>query len=262
MAPLIARAERMQAAGDFQSAIELYEQALAKTPWNDRLRLTLAMTYADRAARSRDEGLLGASESDLRKATELAPDEARLRENLAVVLVERSALEPDPDQARAQREEAERLWPGVTTGAPVRDAVLERRLDLAYELLERGQYEAGIERLEALHAGAPAEPQVSRLLVQALLRHAQQMAERANYTGAAKRLDRAVEVLEESGCRGPEWTGCEPDTARTAHYNRVIAWINADQRLDAARALAEAERMGLLFPELRRRLGNGTGEAP
>lgn len=241
----------MRERGEFDTAIEAYEQALERTPWNDRIQQVLAMTYADRAARSRRDGLLGSAESDLRKALDLAPEHAQVKENLATVLLERAALDSDPARAKARRADAEALVPGIVTG-PERDARLERKLDLAFELLERGQVEAGIDRLESLHESHPTSEVVNRLLVQALVRHGGDLAGGGNYVAAAGWLDRAVEVFALlPGCSAPDWSSCAPDQVRLAHHNRIVAWLNASQRGEARKALEDAERAGLSFPDLR-----------
>ena len=250
VAPLVERAERLRDKNDYDGAIAAYEQALAKTPWNDRIRHALAMTHAERARSFRDEGLLVKAETDLRRAQELEPEHPNVRQNLAVVLVERAALDMDPAKAAARRAEAETLAPGVTAAEPERDAGLERRLDLAYELVQRGQVEAGIARLESLRESHPDEPEVTRLLGAALVQHAATLVERGNHIGAGELLDRAVALYQTPECRAPAWQGCPAEDARVAHYNRVVAWLEAFEPARAEGAMRDAERAGLVFPEL------------
>lgn len=253
VAPLIDKAERMRAHGEYASAITAYEQALERTPWNERIQLALAMTYADRAARSRREGQLGAAEDDLRKSLELAPGHPAPTGNLAVVLMERANLEMDPERAAARRAEAETLSPGITSKTPVRNAPLERRLDMAYELVERGQLEAGIDRLESLHESFPEETEVTRLLGQSLIQLGAKQASAGNNVAAGRTLDRAVGMYREvPGCAAPTWEGCDRNEVRLAHNNRIVSWINAGERENARAALVDAQSMGLAFPDLAR----------
>jgi hypothetical protein len=44
------------------------------------------------------------------------------------------------------------------------------------------------------------------------------------------------------------------EAARLAHRSRVVAWLNAERPDEAARALGEAERAGVSFPDLRKAL--------
>lgn len=256
VAPILEEAEQLRDQGDYDGAIEAYERALARTPWNQRVQHALAMTYADRATRWRDQRSLPSAERDLREALALAPDDPRVRHNLAVVLVERAALSLDPERAAAQRAEAAELDPSVGAQQPERDAALERRLDLAFELLERDQLEAGISRLEVLQREHPESAEVNRLLGQALVRQASELSERGNHHEAGATLDRAVAAYARvPGCRAPEWTGCSLDEARTAHHNRIVAWLMAKERPEARHALDEAEAIGLSFPDLRKAAG-------
>jgi len=241
----------MRERGDYDTAIDSYSQALEQTPWNTRIQSALAMTYADRATAQRNEGRLPSAEADLRKALELEPDDLRLQQNLATVLVERSALELDAERALEQRAEAEALSPGVTDRQPMLDAGLERRLDLAYELIERGQYDAGIERLTSLHADYPEDPQVTRLLGQSLVRQGDALAGRGHLEAASDTFDQAVALYAGApGCEAPGWTGCPGDDVRTAHHNRIVNAINAAERDRALAALDDAEAVGLRFPDL------------
>ncbi len=256
VAPIVEEAELLREQGDYNGAIEAYTRVLERTPWNQRVQHTLAMTYADRATRWREQRSLPAAERDLRRALELAPDDPRVRRNLAVVLVERSALELDPERSASQRAEAGELDASVTVLQPERVAGLERRLDLAFELLERGQLEAGIARLEGLQRSYPDSDEVNRLLGQALVRRGTELSERGNREQAGRALDRAVAAYARiPGCRAPEWSGCSRDEARLAHYNHIVAWLAAGERPEARRALDDAHDMGLSFPDLRESAG-------
>lgn len=248
VSPIIARAERLRARGDYDTAIAAYREALERTPWNDRIQRALATTYAERAGRRRTEGDRAAAEADLRAAVALYPDDTDLRRNLGVVLLERAVVESDPARARALREEASGLAPDLDPSGAVLDAGLERRIDLALELIESGRVEAGIDALERLHASVPGNAGVARLLAQSHVRLATERSQRANFVGAGRALDRAAELYRELGdCEDPR---CEREELRLAHHNRVVAWINASDPAAARRALAEAAALGLRFPQL------------
>lgn len=248
--PLIEQAERAQHRHDFDVAISAYREALEQTPWNARLQRALAVAHADRAARSRDEGRLPAAERDLREALRLAPEDAEFEENLAVVLVERAALDLDEERAAERRREAQEIAPQLARSAPRVNASVERRLDLAFQLLERGQIEAGIERLSQLLAEKPERADVRVLLAQAYVRQGTEHSRRGNFTAAVEALDRAVELYGPLGrC---DAGACRPDELRLAHHNRITALLNGSQEERARQALADAERLGLRFPELRR----------
>jgi tetratricopeptide (TPR) repeat protein len=263
VAALVDEAERMRASGDYSAAIRSYEKAREQTPWNEALTRALAESYAERAAQAHDERKLVQAEADLRSSLELRPDHPQVTGNLARVLLDRAALDLDPGRAAERRAEAEQLLPGSSSAVPQIDAGLERRLDLAFELLERGQLDAGIERLEALRASHPEQPQPTRLLGQALVRQAAALEAAGNHVASAEALDRAVEAYAAlPGCAAPDWTGCALDEARVAHHNRIVAWLNASRPADARRALEDAERIGLDFPELSAYLGRGRGGAP
>lgn len=263
VAPLVGKAERLRERGEYDGAIQAYAAALERTPWNDRIQRALAMTYADRAARFRSEGQLAVAEADLRTALELAPNHPNVQANLAIVLVERASLEMDAERAAARRAEAEELSPGITTDMPAVNAALERRLDLAFELLDRGQLEAGIARLEGLHTSYPDNEEVTTLLVRALTQRGDELSRAGNHVEAARFLDRAVEVYTGiPGCAAPEWSGCTREEVRLAHHNRVVTWLNASQPGDARRALEDAESVGLTFPSLRDALADQPGGQP
>lgn len=258
VAALVDEAEQMRASGDYGAAIRTYEQARERTPWNQALTTALAESYAERAAQAHAERKLVQAEADLRSSLELRPGHPQVAGNLAQVLLDRARLDLDPARAAERRAEAEQLLPGSASAEPQIDAGLERRLDLAFELLERGQLDAGIERLEALRESHPEQPQPIRLLGQALVRQADAWAAAGNYAAAGEALDRAVGAYAAlPGCAAPEWSGCALDEARVAHHNRIVAWLNAKRPADARRALQDAERIGLDFPDLAAHLGRG-----
>ncbi len=246
VAPLIERAERAIERGDYDAAIPAYEQALEITPWNTRVTRALAAAHAERGARRRAEGSLPSAETDLRRALELQPDDAELRFNLAVVLIERADLDLDPARAVGMRAEAARLAPELYAGSPAVNALLERRLELAYELLERGQLEAGASRLAWLQADYPDEPRVRRLRAQAEVAIGGRLYERGDFAGAAEYYGRAVALY--TGCAADV---CAREEVALAHQNRVVALFEASSTAGARAALEQAEAQGLRFPKLR-----------
>jgi tetratricopeptide (TPR) repeat protein len=253
----VTRAEKAREDGDFDTAIEAYREALERTPWNTRLQNTLATTYAERAIRTRDEeGVFGLedAERDLREAHQVAPERADIRRNLSVVLVERAVRESDPERADALREEARALHPEIASLGEGDRPDIERRLDLAYELVERGQIDMGIRRLEALHREHPDDVPTARLLAQSLSRKAALRAERGSQSEAAELLDRAVEVYADLVAAFPpdDVDASITEEIRATHHNRIVAWLNASRPDAATRALEDAERAGFDFPELTR----------
>ena len=260
---LVGEAEQTQARGDVDSAIAYYRRALERDPANDRLRRTLAATYVERARQVRAErGVFGleAAERDLREAWRLEPEDPAIRHSLAAILVDRAVREMSPERAQALREEAEGLDPGISRAGEDYRPRLERRLDLAFELVERGQIDAGIERLEAIHADYPDDPAATRLLGQSLVRKALLRAERGRHAEAGALLDRAVDVYAElevdpSDSATPSELR---DELRVVHRSRIVAWLNAARPENARRALNEAERAGFRFPELARAVGAST----
>ena len=253
IAPIVAAAERARARRDLDTAIDSYGEALARTPWNTRLKQTLAATYVERAARARTEGgFLGlvSARQDLEEAMALVPEQEAARYNLALILIEMSTREFDEARSAALREEARKLEPGLVEATPVLQAGVERRLDLAFELLQRGQLDAGIDDLTRIHEHAPDHPGATRLLAQAQVRKGSLLAERHDYEGAGERFDQAVLLYEDLGNCQDE--NCERDELRLAHRNRITTWIEAGRPERARRALDDAERVGLPFPDLRR----------
>lgn len=248
----MSRAERSRAVGEFDVAIEAYRQAYERTPWNDRLKRALAVTYTERAQSVRNEGELIAAEKDLREALGLFPEDMDFRRNLAVVLLERAQAETDRERSRALVEEVRALDASMDVPDRVVRAELERRLDLAFELLERGQLEAGIGQLEGIRRDYPAESEPVKLLAQAHVRYADGFATRQNHKRAAELLDRATSLYAEIGpCDGER---CDPEELRTAHYNRCVAWLNARDDARARVAIQEARALGFSFPDVEQAL--------
>jgi tetratricopeptide (TPR) repeat protein len=232
--------------GDSDAAIAAYEEALEITPWNTRVTRALAAAHAERGARRREAGSLPEAERDLRRALELQPDDPELRLNLAIVLIERADLEMDRARATKMRVEAAELAPELHAGSPQVDALLERRLDLAYELLERGQLEAGASRLEWLQADYPDEPRVKRLRAQSEVALGGDRYQKGAFDAAAEHYGNAVALY--AGC---DPAVCSRQEVALAHQNRVVALYEARKTAEARAALDEAEKQGHRFPELR-----------
>jgi tetratricopeptide (TPR) repeat protein len=197
---------------------------------------------------------LESAEGDLREALRIEPDDPAIRQNLAVLLVERSVREMDPERARTLRDEARSLDPELAQLGEGARPDIDRRLDLAFELLQRGQIDAAIERLEALHTAHPDHPETTRLLAQALVRKAIQRADRGRHHEAGPLLDRAVGLYADVSSTN-EYTTDHPEfheELRVVHRSRVVAWMNASRPEAARQALADAERAGFRFPDLER----------
>ena len=253
--PIVERAEAAAAHGDLDAAISGYDEALKRTPWNTRLRSQLVAAYSARAAEKRRKpgGAVGLAlaEADLRAAHELAPDDATVTRSLAAILLERSAYEADDGVAAEARAEATALAPDLAAQAPATRLPVERRLDLAYELIERGNLDAGIDQLQAVARAYPQNPQAARMLGQALVRLGGQQTQSHDYDGARESFTLAVaQYARLLPCDGAR---CDSSELELAHRNRILSALDA-QRWDAARgALAEAEAIGLSFPDLRAR---------
>ena len=242
---MIERAERSMERGDFDAAIAAYAEAVEATPWNTRVVRALAAAHVARGARWRVEGSLPAAETDLRRAQELQPDDPAIRRDLAVVLIERADRDMDEARAARLRAEAVALAPDLADSSPV-NALLERQLELAFELIERGQLEAGVARLEWLSFDYPDEPRVRRLQAQAEVGLGSRLYERRNFAGAAEHYGRAVELY--SGCSARV---CAREEVTLAHQNRIVALVESSQPREARAALERAEARGMRFPELR-----------
>ncbi|MFQ5515775.1 MAG: tetratricopeptide repeat protein [Myxococcota bacterium] len=251
----IEAAERAMRRADYDTAIGAYRDAFQRTPWNTRLGRTLAAAYVKRATQSRHSGGvpgLREAEKDLRAALELVPEDGTLRRSLAVVLVEQAARQGDPARAGALREEARSYAPELVDTMPVRQVRVERKLDLAYELIERGQLDAGIDALERLHRAHPSHAATTGLLARAYVQRADGLAVLGDLTRAGEALDRAVALYDElEGCPGE---ACAREELRLAHHNRIHLWLNAERLSEARAALREAEAVGLSFSELREAL--------
>lgn len=252
VAPIVARAETALQAGDFDVAIESYAEALERTPWNDRLRRAWVAAHIQRAAQTREQrkGIepLREAEADLRAALEALPGDSELEHALAVVLLDRAAFEADDELSARLRAEAASLAPDLEAQTPVYRAGVERRLDMAYELIERGQIDAGIDSLERLHKTRPDNAAAARLLAQASVRRGLEFSERRDYKNAASRFARATEVYAELlPCDG---TRCDAEELTLAHQNLIITWLEAHRWQEAETALAAAQSIGLRFPEL------------
>jgi tetratricopeptide (TPR) repeat protein len=253
VAPLVTRAERSRARGDYAVAIDLYTQAYQRTPWNERLKQSLAASHAEKGQRARSEGELPAAEQDLRAALALYPDDKDFRRNLAIVLLERAQQEMDEARADALLAELRTLAPDLEVPNRVTKAGVERRLDLAFELLERGQVDAGVQELESVHRDFPSEPAPTRLLAQAIARQADAFTERTNFVAAGEAMDRAVALYAELlPCTDTD--RCKPEEFEVLSRNRVTAWYNAVQYDRARAALADARAKGLSFPDLQAEL--------
>jgi tetratricopeptide (TPR) repeat protein len=249
---LVERGEAARESGDFDTAIESFREALEGTPWNDRIRRALAVSLADRAERSRSSGKfvgVAAAEADLREAHALEPEDPVLRRNLGIVLLDLASRSMDPERADALEAEARELLPEAEGELPTRDALRERRLDMAMELVGRGQLEAGIERLETLHAERPADVEIGMLLAQTHSTHGVSLSEQREFEAAAESYDRALAALA-----GFDAARLPPGELERAHRNRVTAWLNANRTDRAAAALEEAERAGFRLDPLRREL--------
>lgn len=255
VAPIVERAEAAAAQGDLDGAIDGYEAAIQRTPWNDRLRSQLVAAYAQRAEAKRRKpgGVAGlaAAEKDLRAAHELAPDDAGVTRSLAAILVERAAFESDDALADKLRAEATTLAPDVAAQTPAVRLPVERRLDLAYDLIDRGSIDAGIDQLRAVTREYPQNTQAARMLAQALVRLGGVQTESRDYDGAQASFTEAVgEYARLLPCDG---TRCDSSELELAHRNRILSALDA-QRPDRARAaLQEAQALGLHLDDLVKR---------
>ncbi len=254
VAPVVARAERAMQIGDYDAAIAGYGEAFEATPWNSRLERALVAAYAARAAHPQRRGVAGlrAAESDLRTALEIAPDDPALKQSLAAVLIDLSAREADRARAAALREEARSYAPELAAQTPAVHLSVERRLDMAFDLIERGQLDAGIDRLQRLHDEYPDRADAARLLAQARVRKGTELAALRDHGNAGASFGQAVDLYRRlAPCDGSR---CDERELRTAHRNRIIAWLSAYRFEEARRALDDAARAGLSFPSLRAEL--------
>ena len=116
----------------------------------------------------------------------------------------------------------------------------------AFELLERGQLEVGIARLEQLHRDYPEEPEPTRMLAQAHAALGARYFDRGRFSDAADHFGVAVELYQQCAP-----SACPRAQVVPAHQNRIIALIESSRTREARAALDEAESQGLSFPELR-----------
>lgn len=255
VAPIVARAEAAAARGDSDAAIAGYEEAIERTPWNTRLESQLVAAYTQRAeAKRRKPGGargLALAEKDLRSAHELAPDDASVTRSLASVLLERAAFETDDALSEQLRAEATKLAPDVAAENPAVRLPVESRLDLAYELIDSGSIDAGIDQLRAVCQDYPQNAKAARLLAQALVRLGGQQTASRDYDGAqASFTDAVSQYARLLPCDG---TRCDSSELELAHRNRILSLLDG-QRLDRARAaLQEAEQLGLRFDDIVKR---------
>ena len=252
VAPLVDKGKAAAQHGDWDGAIAAYSEALERTPWNTRFQRLLAVAYAERASEQRRElpGAEGldAAAADLRKAIELDGSDATFKRNLGVVLLERASYEADAAKAAELRAEGEKLAPDTAAELPDLQRDVERRLDLAVELIERGQIEAALRQLESLRTEQPQRAEVARLLAQAHVRAGNEAVQRREPAEAAQSYQRAVALYAElAPCDGAR---CTPDDQRTAYQNLIVALYESGDPVAARAALAQAQTAGLRFPEL------------
>ena len=255
VAPIVARAEAAQASGDLDQAIDGYSTAIERTPWNERLRSQLVAAYTQRAEAKRKKpgGAKGLAlaEHDLRSAHELAPDDETVKRSLAAILIERAAFERDDTLAAELRAEANTLAPELAAQNPERRLPVETRIDLAFDLIDRGSIDAGIDQLRALVREYPTNAKARRLLAQALVRLGTDQTQSRDYDGAAASFSEAVEQYAQMlPCDGQR---CDSSELELAHRNRIISAMDAG-RIDLARAaFAEAKAIGLNLADLEKR---------
>jgi len=253
VAPVVERAEAAKASGDLDGAIQGYSAALDRTPWNTRLKSQLVAAYTERAEKERrkpggPKGL-ALAEKDLRAAHELAPDDATVTKSLAAILVERAAFESDDAVAATLRAEAAQLSPETAAANPEVRLPVEARIDLAYDLIDQGSIDAGVDQLDALVREYPHNPKAVRLLAQALVRLGGQQTEARDYDDARQSFTRAVELYARLlPCDG---TRCDSAELELAHRNRILSALDAQHLDEAKAARREAEAVGLHFDDLR-----------
>ena len=255
VAPIVARAEAAAASGDLDTAIADYAEAEKRTPWNPALRSQLVAAYTQRAElkRRKPGGAVGlaAAEKDLRDAHALEPEDATVKRSLAAILLERAAFERDDALAEKLRAEASELAPELSAQTPAVRLPVETRLDLAYDLIDRGSIDAGIDQLRAVVHEYPQNAQAARLLAQALVRLGTQQTQSRDFDGASASFAEAVaQYARLLPCDG---TRCDSAELELAHRNRILSALDGGH-LDLARAaLNEAEAIGLRFDDLVKR---------
>jgi tetratricopeptide (TPR) repeat protein len=255
VAPIVARAEASIASGDLDAGIEAYREAYERTPWNTRIASSLVAAYVTRAEKKRTKpgGAKGLelAEADLRAAAEIPPKQPAVERSLATVLIERAALVRDDDEAERLRAEAAALAPDLAAQTPAVRLPVERRLDIAYDLIERNQLDAGLDQLQSLVRDYPQNTAAAQLLAQALVRKGDEQTRRGDYTGARQSYSAAIEVYARlMPCDG---TRCTQADLEVAHRNRIMSALDASNFAEARAALAEAEGVGLHFDDLERK---------
>ena len=255
VAPIVARAEAATASGDLDASVAAWREAYERTPWNTRLASSLVAAYVARAEQERtkpggSKGL-ALAEADLRKALLIAPKQPEVERSLAIVLLERASLAADDADADRFRSQAAALAPELAAQTPVLRLPVERRLDIAFDLLERGQLDAGIDQLQSLVRDYPQSSGAAKLLAQAWVRKGDLQTRRGDYAGARQAYASAVELYARLlPCDG---TRCDPADLETAHRNRISALLDAASFDEARAALAEAKGVGLRFDDLERK---------
>jgi len=264
VAPIVERAEAAKASGDLDAAIHGYEEAAKRTPWNKQLTSQLVAAYAERAERERRKpggaAGLALADADLHAAHALAPDDAAITRSLAAILLERAAFEADDALAAKLRAEAAALAPDLAAQHPDVRLPVERRIDLAYDLIDQGNLAAGIDQLESLVREYPKNPKATRLLAQALVRLGGEQTETRDYDGAHASYTRAVGLYALLlPCDG---TRCDSAELELAHRNRILGALFAQRDAEARAALREAEAVGLHFDDLRQQWPELSESAP
>jgi tetratricopeptide (TPR) repeat protein len=252
VAPIVSRARAAEQSGDHDAAIDAYAEAWERTPWNTRIGDALVAAYVARADKKRTKPGgpkgLAAAESDLRAALEVSPGNDAVERSLATVLLERAALEREDADADVLRAEAQTLAPDLAGQTPVVRLAVERRMDIAYDLIERDQLDAALDQLDALVRDYPQNTQAAQLRAQALVRKGEVQTRRGDYAGARLTYAAAVEVYAQLlPCDG---TRCSQSDLEIAHRNRISSALDASNFAEARAALAEAEGVGLRFPDL------------
>ena len=255
VAPIVSRAESAIASGDLDAGIDAYREAFERTPWNTRIGSALVAAYATRAEKERVKpgGAKGLAlaEADLREALAIAPKNPELERSLAAVLLDEASFASEDAEVDRLRSEANTLAPDLVVGTPALKLGVERRLDLAFDLLERGQLDPGIDQLQALVRDHPESDPAARLLAQALVRKGGVQTQRADYPGARQSFAAAVEIYARLlPCDG---TRCDMTELELAHRNRIGSLLDAEAFEEARAALAEAQGLGLSMDELQKK---------
>jgi len=255
VAPIVSRAEAAIASGELDAGVDAYREAYERTPWNTRIASSLVAAYVARAEKERTKpggaAGLALADADLRAALVLAPKQPGLERSLATVLLERASLARDDDEAERLRAEASALAPDLAAQTPVVRLPVERRLDIAFDLIEREQLDAGLDQLQSLVRDYPQNTAAAQLLAQALVRKGGVQTRRGDYTGARQSYAGAIEVYARlMPCDG---TRCNQADFALAHRNRISAALDAASFDEARAALAEAKGLGLRFDDLERK---------